>query len=61
MTRTRFQTLSLHKDVKICDNIGTFAMMRSIYKEEGFMAFYKGLGASFLGLSHVAIQFPLCK
>jgi len=27
----------------------------------GIGAFYRGLGASFLGLSHVAIQFPLCK
>jgi hypothetical protein len=30
------------------------------YKEEGIIAFYKGLTASFLGLSHVAVQFPLC-
>lgn len=41
--------------------ITTFDMMKRIYQKEGFLAFYKGLGASFLGLSHVAIQFPLCK
>lgn len=40
--------------------ITTYEMMKRIYKKEGFSAFYKGLGASFLGLSHVAIQFPLC-
>lgn len=41
--------------------VTTYEMMKRIYQKEGFWAFYKGLGASFLGLSHVAIQFPLCK
>ena len=27
--------------------------------EKGFLAFYKGFGATLLGLSHVALQFPL--
>ena len=31
----------------------------SIYKEGGVVAFYRGLSASMLGLSHVAIQFPV--
>ncbi|KYR00569.1 mitochondrial substrate carrier family protein [Tieghemostelium lacteum] len=31
----------------------------SIYKEEGFAAFYKGLGPSLLGIAHVGVQFPL--
>eukprot|EP01033_Poteriospumella_lacustris_P008756 gene8756-6294_t len=39
--------------------MSTFRMMSTIYKEEGFIALYKGLAASMLGLSHVAIQFPL--
>jgi solute carrier family 25 (mitochondrial folate transporter), member 32 len=39
----------------------TLRMMQTIYKQEGITAFYRGLGASFLGLTHVAIQFPLCK
>lgn len=34
-------------------------MFRVIYQREGWRAFYKGLTASFLGLSHVALQFPL--
>lgn len=33
--------------------------MRAIVKEEGFLALYKGLGASVIGLSHVAIYFPI--
>lgn len=61
VTRTRMQTLALHSNVNISQDISMFGMMRIIYSEEGFLAFYKGLGASILGLSHVAIQFPLCK
>lgn len=33
--------------------------MRTIYRNEGFGAFYKGLLPSLLGVSHVAIQFGL--
>lgn len=61
VTRTRIQTLALHSEVHVNANISTFGMMKMIYEEEGFLAFYRGLGASFLGLAHVAIQFPLCK
>ncbi|GBG27663.1 Mitochondrial substrate carrier family protein W [Hondaea fermentalgiana] len=38
---------------------GTFHAFRKIYRVEGFQAFYKGLSASMLGLSHVGVQFPL--
>lgn len=62
VTRTRVVTIALHKEI---DNprrsISTFEMMRKIYRQEGILAFYRGLGASFLGLGHVAIQFPLCE
>ncbi len=40
---------------------GALAMIKHIYRTEGLMSFYKGLNASFLGLSHVALQFPLCQ
>ena len=59
VTRTRIQTLIFHNDSALASNITTIGMIRSIYKNEGIRAFYKGLGASFLGLSHVAVQFPL--
>jgi hypothetical protein len=41
-------------------SVGMWEMSRRIYQQEGIGAFYKGLNASFLGLSHVAVQFPLC-
>ena len=61
VVRTRIQTLAMHSEVKMSSEITTIQMMKFIYETEGWKAFYKGLGASFLGLSHVAIQFPLCK
>lgn len=33
--------------------------MRSIWKREGWTGFYRGLGPSIIGISHVAVQFPL--
>ena len=61
VVRTRIQTLALHKfkSNNIFSKVSTISMFRTIHKYEGFPAFYKGLSASFLGLSHVAIQFPL--
>jgi solute carrier family 25 folate transporter 32 len=59
VTRTRIQTLIFHSESHLTADVSTVGMMRSIYKNEGIGAFYKGLGASFLGLSHVACQFPL--
>jgi len=37
----------------------TFDAFRKMYKAEGLGAFYSGLGPALLGLTHVAIQFPL--
>ena len=61
VTRTRMQTLIFHETGSRAASISTFGMIRSIYENEGIGAFYRGLGASFLGLSHVAVQFPICK
>jgi len=38
---------------------GTWDAARSMYRAEGLRAFYSGLAPALLGLTHVAIQFPL--
>lgn len=38
---------------------GTFDAFRKMYTTEGIGAFYSGLAPALLGLTHVAIQFPL--
>lgn len=38
---------------------GTWDAARKMYRAEGLRVFYSGLGPALLGLSHVAIQFPL--
>jgi solute carrier family 25 folate transporter 32 len=40
-------------------NQSIFDIFRKLYVKEGLSSYYKGLNASLLGLSHVAIQFPL--
>lgn len=37
----------------------TLDAVTTIYRTEGFRAFYKGLLPSLMGVSHVAVQFPL--
>lgn len=33
--------------------------LKKIYKEDGWRGYFRGLGASLMGLSHVAVYFPL--
>jgi solute carrier family 25 folate transporter 32 len=33
--------------------------IRTIYRAEGFPAFYRGLLPSLLGIAHVGVQFPM--
>jgi len=37
----------------------TLDAARKMYRSEGILAFYSGLGPALLGLAHVAVQFPL--
>ena len=54
VVKTRLQT-----QIFSHTNEGFFKIFFDIYSSEGVKAYYKGLNASLLGLSHVAIQFPL--
>lgn len=55
--RTRMQTSYMHNPA--APNLNVLQMGRTILQSEGASAFYKGFGASLLGLSHVAIQLPV--
>ena len=57
VVRTRMMTAVYHGDNMAA--MSTAAVLRHIFVHEGFAGLYKGLKASFFGLSHVAIQFPL--
>lgn len=55
VVRTRMQTEALHTSSQLSIT-GTF---KNLYQEGGIPIFWRGLTASLLGLSHVAIQFPV--
>jgi solute carrier family 25 folate transporter 32 len=59
MIRTRLMTQSITATANSYYYNSISNAMIIIYRNEGISAFYKGLGPSFLGISHVAIQFPL--
>ncbi|WFD08602.1 hypothetical protein MVES1_003978 [Malassezia vespertilionis] len=50
------QTKSTPQDVRYWNTLDAFV---KIYQREGLGAFYRGLFASLLGITHVAVQFPL--
>jgi solute carrier family 25 folate transporter 32 len=57
VVRTRMMTDIYHGDA--VGKLHTFSAIRYIYVHEGIRGLFKGLSASLLGLSHVAIQFPI--
>ncbi|KAJ3300671.1 hypothetical protein HK104_008605 [Borealophlyctis nickersoniae] len=58
--RTRIMTQSTLPSHKTPYNYkSTYDAFRSIVRDEGWTALYKGFGPSLLGISHVAVQFPL--
>ncbi|CAH1756103.1 12859_t:CDS:2 [Entrophospora sp. SA101] len=54
--KTRFMTQNHMTSYRYKNTIHAFA---TIYAHEGIKGFYKGLGPSLMGVSHVAVQFPL--
>lgn len=63
LVRTRMQTEALHYyEMQLQSERrphGIQSTVRSLYNEGGILVFWRGLTASLLGLSHVAIQFPI--
>ncbi|KAJ2809481.1 hypothetical protein H4R20_000101 [Coemansia guatemalensis] len=54
--KSRFMTQSAFTDYRYTS---MWHAVRMIYSAEGLHGFYKGLGSSLLGSTHVAVQFPL--
>ncbi|KAI8084229.1 mitochondrial carrier domain-containing protein [Gilbertella persicaria] len=54
--KTRFMSQTVRSSYRYNNLIEAFIM---IAKHEGVRGFYKGLGPSLIGVSHVAIQFPM--
>lgn len=59
--RTRMQLGSLKEPLTHGkrDVLGVVGTAKKIFVHEGPLAFYKGLSATLLGLTHVAVQFPV--
>ena len=57
--KTRFMAQSLSDVATGKRYRNTWDAIRTIYSQEGGRAFYRGLMPSLLGVSHVAVQFPL--
>ncbi|KAJ2399828.1 hypothetical protein GGI23_002414 [Coemansia sp. RSA 2559] len=54
--KSRFMTQSAFTDYRYSSMLHAVS---SIYATEGIGGFYKGLGSSLIGVTHVAVQFPL--
>ncbi|EGR27872.1 mitochondrial carrier protein, putative [Ichthyophthirius multifiliis] len=58
VVKTRIQVQYMHQNQNHY-NKGVLNTLIKIKNEEGIFALYKGLGASIIGLSHVAVYFPI--
>ncbi|KAJ1835134.1 hypothetical protein IWW55_003344 [Coemansia sp. RSA 2706] len=54
--KSRFMTQSAYTEYRYTS---MWHAVQMIYRAEGWRGFYKGLGSSLLGVTHVAVQFPL--
>jgi solute carrier family 25 folate transporter 32 len=68
VVRTRLQTEALHSIVEqgassasqgVVRQTGMIQTAKSLYLEGGPLVFWRGMTANLMGLSHVAIQFPV--
>lgn len=59
VVKTRLQTQDMGLKIYWNRYSGTFDGIRSIVRREGFSRLYAGLVPSLIGVSHVAVQFPL--
>ena len=66
VVRTRLQTEALHNLLEAGANgaahnkpLSVTQTARSLYKEGGPLVFWRGMSANLMGLSHVAVQFPV--
>lgn len=60
VVRTRMIADVYHREeMNMLRHKSTLGLMRHIARHEGVIALYRGLSASLLGVSHVAIQLPL--
>jgi solute carrier family 25 (mitochondrial folate transporter), member 32 len=66
VVRTRMQTEGLHTNYDHNNNNNTrrtttslYQTVRNLYREGGVAIFWRGMTANLLGLSHVAVQFPI--
>lgn len=55
VVKTRLMT----QTTKYTTYTGTLDAFKKMYRNEGLLSFYSGLGPAMLGLAHVAVQFPL--
>lgn len=59
VVRIRYQTEFIYSGKQKMDSFNVWKSIIKLYKKEGFLALYRGLVASTLGIPHVIIQFNL--